>query len=81
MKEWIGSPVCNITCDMCGKDCRDSAGVNNEFMSLDAHWGFATKHDTEKWSGEFCEKCSDKIFVLIKNAGGKIRVESVYSDL
>jgi hypothetical protein len=80
MKEWIGVPVCNVTCDMCGKDCRDSMGAN-EFMSLDAHWGFSTKHDTEKWTGEFCEKCSDKILALIQSVGGKIRVESIYSDL
>lgn len=80
MIEQIGVPIIKVQCDMCGKDCLDEDKVNNEFMSMYASWGYNTKHDTEKWSAEFCEKCSDKIVALIKNAGGKIRIESIYND-
>lgn len=79
MIEQISFPKFKVCCDMCGRDCKDEIG-NNEYMSLRASWGYSTKHDTEKWSADFCEECSDKIYSLIIDAKGRIRVESIYKQ-
>lgn len=49
----------DIICDKCGKSCRDSIGMNFEYASVKAHWGYGSRKDTEKHEAQICEPCYD----------------------
>lgn len=49
----------DITCDLCGKTCRDSIGVNLEFATLSARWGYGSRKDCETHEAHICEDCYD----------------------
>ncbi len=60
-----------IICDGCGKSCckpisKDGKVTTNEFMRLEAFWGYASKKDLEKWTANLCEKCVDEKLSFIK---------------
>ena len=69
----------DIICDCCGKSCKVyEAVVANEarldhgeifqgfeFMELEAHWGYDSGKDCEKWTAHVCEKCVDEKFSFI----------------
>lgn len=54
--------VADVTCDLCGKTCRDSLGVNYEFATLTATWGYASRKDCETHEAHICEDCYDKLW-------------------
>ena len=64
----------DITCDICGKSCRDSADMNYECVSFAGSWGYMSHKDTENWSCDICEPCADKTKAFIESIGGKVEV-------
>jgi len=57
--------VTDVICDSCGKSCKvyldqKKKSFNFEFMTLDAHWGYGTGKDMERYQAQVCEKCVDK---------------------
>ena len=64
----------DVLCDICGKSCRDGYDMNYEFSTLSASWGYGSHKDSERWYGEFCESCSDKIKEFIESLGGKLEI-------
>lgn len=65
----------DILCDVCGKSCRDSAGINFEVATLSEKWGFGSRKDCEHHECHLCEDCYDKVRAYIEGTlGGKVRV-------
>ena len=62
----------DITCDICGKSCRDNMNMNFEMAGLRGHWGYCSRKDGTNWSCDMCEDCADRVRVLIESIGGKI---------
>ena len=67
----------DITCDICGKSCRDSADMNYEMACLRGHWGYMSRKDGTRWCCDICEDCADKVKQYIESIGGKI-IETSY---
>lgn len=49
----------DVICDKCGQSCRDKHGMNFEFATIKAYWGFYTSKDCEKHEAQICEACYD----------------------
>lgn len=48
--------VTDVQCDVCRCSTRlDTGGF--QFATLQAHWGFGTKHDGERYELHLCENC------------------------
>lgn len=48
--------VTDVQCDVCRCSTRlDTGGL--QFATLQAHWGFGTKHDGERYELHLCENC------------------------
>jgi len=67
----------DITCDVCGKSCRDKMDMNYEMISLQGSWGYCSRKDGLNWLCDLCEDCADKVKQFIESIGGKI-VETTY---
>ena len=63
----------DIICDCCGQSCATPHG-DFEFASLNAHWGYYSGRDLERWDCDLCEGCSVKVKDFIESLGGKVRV-------
>ena len=63
-----------ITCDVCGKSCRDDQDMNYEYISFAGSWGYCSRKDTENWSCDLCEPCADKVKGFIESIGGKVKI-------
>jgi len=44
-------------CDVCGKTCTDDFYNNHENATLEAHWGYNTSRDGQKFEIHLCENC------------------------
>jgi len=62
----------DITCDVCGKSCRDKMDMNFELVILRGSWGYGSRKDGTSWECEICEDCADKIRQFIESIGGKV---------
>ena len=67
-KDGTTDPTCggvenweDILCDKCGKTCRDAQGMNFEYATVTAHWGYASKKDLEQHEAHVCEACYDAL--------------------
>lgn len=67
----------DITCDICGKSCRDKMDMNYEMVSLSGSWGYCSHKDGTAWNCDICEGCADKIKQFIESIGGSV-IESSY---
>ena len=48
--------VSDVVCDVCRLTTRvDGGGL--QFATLQAHWGYGSKHDGERWEIHLCESC------------------------
>lgn len=79
--------ITDVICDCCGKSCKvDEGKIDNdiridngepiysfEFMKMEAHWGYNSKKDLEKWTAQICEKCVDEKFQFVKFKKGNYR--------
>ena len=48
--------VADITCDACCQSTRVE-GYGLQFGTLQAHWGYGSKHDGERYEVHLCEPC------------------------
>lgn len=55
-----------VICDICGCSCKD-ANIGNEYASLIADWGYASKKDGAKYDIDFCENCFDETIKFLRN--------------
>lgn len=60
-----------ITCDVCGQNCTDDYGVH-ENGTLEASWGYSSKHDLEKYEIHICESCFFDIINFMKTQRRKV---------
>lgn len=59
MKHVVTQPaetVADITCDVCSRSTRVE-GYGQQFGTLQAHWGYGSKHDGERYEVHLCEPC------------------------
>ena len=64
----------DITCDICGKSCRDKMDMNYEMVSLAGSWGYCSQKDGQSWLCDMCEGCADRVKQFIESIGGKVSV-------
>ncbi|WP_060514742.1 hypothetical protein [Pseudomonas sp. NBRC 111132] len=48
--------VSDVVCDVCRLTTRVNGG-GLQFATLQAHWGYGSKHDGERWEIHLCEDC------------------------
>lgn len=48
--------VSDVVCDVCRLTTRVIGG-GLQFATLQAHWGYGSKHDGERWEIHLCEDC------------------------
>jgi len=61
----------DILCDYCGESCKKNIGTGNlvvfEYGTLQASWGYWSRHDDEDYDLYICEKCFFNMIETIKN--------------
>ncbi len=68
--------VVDVTCDVCDTSTRiEESGY--QFGTLQAHWGYGTQHDGERYEMHLCEHC---FFQALANLKEQRRVEHMFSD-
>lgn len=68
--------VIDFLCDACGSSTRPENG-GLQYASLQAHWGYGTRHDGERYELHLCENCFFKTIAYLK---GERRTENLFSD-
>lgn len=48
--------VSDVVCDVCRLTTRVNGG-GLQFATLQAYWGYGSKHDGERWEIHLCEDC------------------------
>lgn len=61
----------DVTCDVCGKSCKDHID-NIESALLSAYWGYSSKKDGLNYEVDLCENCFDKVLEFIAKIKGSI---------
>lgn len=64
--------VNDAVCNLCHKSCLDNMGMNKEYSTLSARWGYYSPWDDEAWLAHFCINCSLRLKEWIEANGGKI---------
>src|SRR5690606_6978757 len=56
LEDQIVKGVTDVRCDVCGES---TAGLHGgfEYGTLQAHWGYGSKHDGERYHVDLCEAC------------------------
>lgn len=57
--------VTDVVCDVCRCSTRLDTG-GNQFGTLQAHWGYGTAHDGERYELHLCEECFFRTLVYLK---------------
>jgi len=60
----------DIICNRCGKSTRIEGA--NEGINFSVLWGYHSKRDCDRWTGDLCEECSEAFEVWLESAGGHI---------
>lgn len=68
--------VIDVKCDVCGTSTRIEEG-GYQFATLQAHWGYGTLHDGERYEIHLCEHC---FFQALANIKEQRRAEHMFSD-
>jgi hypothetical protein len=55
-----------IYCDACGQCCTED-NIGDEYGTLEAVWGYGSKHDGTKYNIDLCEDCFFKVVESIKD--------------
>jgi hypothetical protein len=61
--------VDDVTCDVCGKSCKDHMD-NMEQATLSAYWGYSSKKDGQNYEVDICENCFDKTLEFLSKLKG-----------
>jgi hypothetical protein len=51
----------DIICDKCGKSCLDKEGMNFEYATVEAYWGYGSDKDLYHDEAQVCEQCYDAL--------------------
>jgi hypothetical protein len=54
-------------CDICGKTCTDDFYNNHENATLEALWGYSSRHDGTSYEIHLCENCFYDTIHWMKN--------------
>lgn len=68
--------VMEVVCDVCQLSTRVTSG-ELQFATLQAHWGYGTKHDGERYELHLCESC---FFQAVANLKQERRTQTLFSD-
>lgn len=68
------STLVDVICDVCKQSCIDNEGINLEYATLCADWGYGSGKDGTSWLCHICSKCADLIHDFIESKGGDIVV-------
>lgn len=68
--------VIDVKCDVCGTSTRIEAN-GYQFGTLQAHWGYGTLHDGERYEVHLCEHCFFQTLASLKQ---QRRAEHTFSD-
>jgi hypothetical protein len=68
--------VIDVLCDACSSSTRSESG-GLQYASLQAHWGYGTRHDGERYELHLCEDCFFKTIAYLKQ---ERRTENLFSD-
>jgi hypothetical protein len=68
--------VLDIVCDVCQFSTRVIGG-GLQFGTLQAHWGYGTKHDGERYELHLCEDC---FFQAVANLKQDRRSQALFAD-
>lgn len=66
--------VVDVTCDVCGASTRMDEG-GYQYGTLQAHWGYGTKHDGERYEAHLCEHC---FFLALANLKEERRAQRMF---
>ena len=67
----------DIICDMCDISCKKGKDCF-EYSDFISSWGYNSRKDGERWSGMFCEDCSDRIKDFVESGGKKLEIKETY---
>ncbi|XEG72426.1 hypothetical protein QA447_31225 [Pseudomonas sp. abacavir_1] len=68
--------ITDVKCDVCSCSTRlDTSGF--QFASIQAHWGFGTKHDGERYELHLCEDC---FFGMIAYLKQERRIQNLFDE-
>lgn len=68
--------VTDVVCDVCRLTTRvKSSGL--QFATLQAHWGYGTQHDGQRYEIHLCESC---FFQAIANLKQERRAQNLFCD-
>ncbi|WP_207267771.1 hypothetical protein [Pseudomonas sp. GW101-3H06] len=68
--------VTDVVCDMCL--CSTSLpGGGRQFATFQAHWGYGTKHDGERYELHLCENCFFQTLSYVKQ---ERRTQNLFDD-
>tara|TARA_R110000796_G_scaffold252646_1_gene390334 strand:- start:35060 stop:35437 length:378 start_codon:yes stop_codon:yes gene_type:complete len=68
--------VTDVQCDVCLCSTQVTSG-GLEFATLQAHWGYGTRHDGERYELHLCEDC---FFLTVANLKQERRIQNLFSD-
>ncbi|WP_285349483.1 hypothetical protein [Pseudomonas sp. ME-P-057] len=68
--------VTDVVCDVCRLTTRSESGVL-QFAVLQAHWGYGTRHDGERYEIHLCEGC---FFHTIANLKQERRTQNMFCE-
>lgn len=57
--------ITDVVCDVCRRSTRISTGAH-QFGTLQAHWGYGTGHDGERYELHLCEYCFFQTLASVK---------------
>ena len=66
----------DVVCDVCLCSTQVANG-GLEFATLQAHWGYGTTHDGERYEIHLCESC---FFLTLANVKQERRIQNFFSD-
>ena len=68
--------VIDVVCDVCRCSTRLDTG-GNQFGALQAHWGYGTAHDGERYELHLCEDCFFQTLAYLKQ---ERRIQNLFNE-
>jgi len=68
--------VSDVVCDVCRLTTRVNGG-GLQFATLQAHWGYESKHDGERWEIHLCEDC---FFQAVAGLKQERRIQGLFDE-
>ena len=68
--------ITDVTCDVCGSSTRMAAG-SYQYGTLQAHWGYGSDHDGQRFEVHLCEHCFFQTLAYVKQ---ERRVQHLFND-